>query len=51
MSGVIPWLGIIVLFLTGWAVVKKYQVNMVLFIGGLLLNLLALLSVLTFLSC
>ena len=44
MSGVIPWLGIIVLFLTGWAVVKKYQVNMVLFIGGLLLNLLALLG-------
>ena len=38
----IPWLGVIVLVLTGWAIVKKYQVNMVLFIGGLLLNVLAL---------
>ena len=42
MTDMIPWLGVIVLVLTGWAIVKKYQVNMVLFIGGLLLNVLAL---------
>lgn len=42
MTDIIPWLGVIVLILTGWAIVKKYQVNMVLFIGGLLLNILAL---------
>ena len=44
MSSITPWLGVIVLVLTGWAIVKKYQVNMVLFIGGLLLNILALMG-------
>ena len=39
-----PWLGIAVLILCGWAIVKKYQVNMVLLLGGLILNLLALLG-------
>ncbi len=31
MQSIMPWLGILVLILSGWAVVKKYQVNMVLF--------------------
>ena len=31
MSSITPWLGVLVLFLSGWAVIKKYQVNMVLF--------------------
>ena len=44
MQSIMPWLGILVLILSGWAVVKKYQVNMVLFLGGLLLNILALLG-------
>lgn len=33
--------------LTGWAVVKKYQVNMVLLLGGLALNILAVAGGLT----
>lgn len=41
MNPIFPWIGIAVLVLCGWAIVKKYQVNMVLFLGGLLLNLLA----------
>lgn len=41
MNPIFPWIGIAVLILCGWAIVKKYQVNMVLFLGGLLLNLLA----------
>ncbi|HBN74135.1 MAG TPA: transporter [Sutterella sp.] len=44
MQSVLPWVGVAVLFLTGWAVIKKYQVNMVLLLGGLALNLLAVLS-------
>lgn len=28
MQSILPWIGIVILFLTGWAVVKKYQVNM-----------------------
>ncbi len=44
MSTTVTWLGVIVLFLTGWAIVKKYQVNMVLFLGGLVLNVLALMG-------
>ena len=35
MQSILPWIGIVILFLTGWAVVKKYQVNMVLLLGGL----------------
>ncbi|WP_443743537.1 C4-dicarboxylate transporter DcuC [Sutterella sp.] len=42
MNPVFPWIGIAVLVLCGWAIVKKYQVNMVLLLGGLLLNALAL---------
>lgn len=38
MQSILPWIGIVILFLTGWAVVKKYQVNMVLLLGGLALN-------------
>ena len=38
MQSILPWVGIVILFLTGWAVVKKYQVNMVLLLGGLALN-------------
>lgn len=41
MQSILPWIGIVILFLTGWAVVKKYQVNMVLLLGGLALNILA----------
>lgn len=41
MNSLLPWLGIAVLVLCGWAIIKKYQVNMVLLLGGLLLNLLA----------
>lgn len=44
MHSVLPWIGVAVLFLTGWAVIKKYQVNMVLLLGGLALNILAVLS-------
>ena len=44
MSAITPWLGVLVLIVSGWAVVKKYQVNMVLFLGGLVLNILALLG-------
>ena len=42
MNPIFPWLGIAVLILCGWAIVKKYQVNMVLLLGGLLLNGLAI---------
>ena len=34
MQSILPWVGIVILFLTGWAVVKKYQVNMVLLFGS-----------------
>lgn len=44
MQSVLPWIGVVILFLTGWAIVKKYQVNMVLFLGGLALNILAVLG-------
>ena len=42
MNPIFPWLGIAVLILCGWAIIKKYQVNMVLLLGGLLLNALAI---------
>lgn len=42
MSDITPWLGIAVLLATGWAIVKKYQVNMVLLLGALALHGLAL---------
>lgn len=35
------WLSAAIVLLTGWAIVKKYQVNMVLFLAGLILNILA----------
>ena len=41
MQSSLPWLSIAILVLTGWAIIKRYQVNMVLFLGGLLLNILA----------
>lgn len=44
MSTTVTWLGVLVLFITGWAIVRKYQVNMVLFLGGLVLNVLALIG-------
>ena len=44
MNPVFPWIGIAVLILCGWAIVRKYQVNMVLFLGGFILNLLALMG-------
>lgn len=47
MQSILPWIGIVILFLTGWAVVKKYQVNMVLLLGGLALNILAVAGGLT----
>lgn len=47
MQNILPWIGIVILFLTGWAVVKKYQVNMVLLLGGLALNILAVAGGLT----
>lgn len=42
MNPIFPWLGIAVLILAGYAIVKKYQVNMVLLLGGLALNILAI---------
>lgn len=47
MQSILLWIGIVILFLTGWAVVKKYQVNMVLLLGGLALNILAVAGGLT----
>lgn len=44
MSFLTPWLGVIVLAITAWAIIKKYQVNMVLLLGGLVLNILALMG-------
>ena len=44
MSSLTPWLGVIVLAITAWAIIKKYQVNMVLLLGGLVLNILALMG-------
>lgn len=44
MQSVLPWIGIVILFLTGWAIVKKYQVNMVLLLAGLVLNILAVIG-------
>ncbi len=44
MQSVLPWIGIVILFLTGWAIVKKYQVNMVLLLAGLALNILAVIG-------
>lgn len=39
MQAISLWLAAAIVILTGWAIVKKYQVNMVLFIAGLLLNI------------
>lgn len=44
MQSIAPWLGVLVVLLTGWAITKKYQVNMVLLLAGLVLNILAVLS-------
>lgn len=44
MTSALPWIGIAVLVLCGWAIIRKYQVNMVLLLGGLVLNLLAFLG-------
>ncbi len=44
MQSILPWVGIAILILTGWAIVKKYQVNMVLLLAGLLLNVLAVMG-------
>lgn len=44
MNPIFPWIGIAVLILCGWAIIKKYQVNMILFLGGFVLNLLAFLG-------
>ena len=33
MQAISLWLAAAIVVLTGWAIVKKYQVNMVLFIG------------------
>lgn len=44
MQAVTLWLSAVVVLLTGWAIVKKYQVNMVLFIAGLALMLLAIMN-------
>lgn len=41
MTQLLPWIGIAILALCGWAIIKKYQVNMVLLLGGLALNLFA----------
>lgn len=38
MQAISLWLAAAIVILTGWAIVKKYQVNMVLFIAGLLLK-------------
>ncbi len=38
MTLMLPLFGIITLLLTGWAIVQKYQVNMVLLLAGLVLN-------------
>ena len=42
MQTISLWLAVAIVFLTGWAIIKKYQVNMVLFLAGFLLNVLAL---------
>ena len=41
MQAISLWLAAAIVILTGWAIVKKYQVNMVLFIAGLLPTLAA----------
>ena len=42
MQTISLWLAVAIVFFTGWAIIKKYQVNMVLFLAGFLLNVLAL---------
>ena len=37
-------LSAVIVVLTGWAIIKKFQVNMVLFLAGLLLNVLAVMN-------
>lgn len=44
MQALTLWLSALIVVLTGWAIVKKYQVNMVLFIAGLALMLLAIMN-------
>ena len=45
MQAISLWLAAAIVILTGWAIVKKYQVNMVLFIAGLLLNIIGVMKV------
>lgn len=42
MTSLATWIGFLVLIASGWAIIKKYQANMVLLLGGIALNLLAL---------
>lgn len=44
MQTISLWLSAIIVVLTGWAIIKKFQVNMVLFLAGLLLNILAVMN-------
>jgi len=44
MQAISLWLAAAIVILTGWAIVKKYQVNMVLFIAGLLLNIIGVMN-------
>ena len=41
MQSLLPYLAIVVVILTGYGVYKKYHVNIVLLLAGLVLNLLA----------
>lgn len=47
MQAILPYLAIAVVFLTGYGVYKKYQVNIVLLFAGLALNLFAVLAGIT----
>lgn len=44
MQAISLWLAAAIVILTGWAIVKKYQVNMVLFIAVLLLNIIGVMN-------
>lgn len=44
MQAISLWLAAAIVILTDWAIVKKYQVNMVLFIAGLLLNIIGVIK-------
>ena len=51
MQAISLWLAAAIVILTGWAIVKKYQVNMVLFIAGLLLNIIGVMNKLSSEEC